>query len=139
MSSGAVRDILILCNQSFSKRICMEIESFRWNLIHADAIKMKLLLKPLEICSRCIYVEKEKGILVSQKYCRQSFLPNGMNPELLTSTLSANGMLKDCSPNHTYDGLQMNDSATAYNNKKCFLFCLPYWVTFIFKNSMYSF
>lgn len=51
-SSGTVRDILILCNQSFSKRICMEIESFRWNLIHADAIKMKSLLKPLEICSR---------------------------------------------------------------------------------------
>lgn len=44
-SSGTVRDILILCNQSFSKQICMEIESFRWNLIHADAIEMRSSFK----------------------------------------------------------------------------------------------
>lgn len=99
-SSGTIRDILILCNKSFSKRICMEIESFRWELIHSDAMEMRSSLKLLEICSQCIYVEKENGILVSQKYNRQSFLPNGVNPELLTFTLSANRMLKDSSPIH---------------------------------------
>lgn len=69
--------------------------------IETDAMEMRSSLKLLEICSQCMYVEKENGILVSQKYYCQSFLPNGVNPEHLTSTLSANGMLKDFSPNHT--------------------------------------
>lgn len=106
--------------------------------IETDAMEIRSSLKLLEICSQCIYVEKENGILVSQKYYCQSFLPNGVNPEHLTSTLSANGMLKDFSPNHTYDGLQMNDSATANNNKECFLFCLLYRVTLFLKYSMYN-